>query len=370
MKILHVISTLHTGGAEKLMVDLLPRMKKQGHQVELCVFDNSRTQFYDELKKAGVTIHDISAPGGVYSPICLFRLIRLMRSGWDIIHTHTTAPQLFAAIGSLFCQTRLVTTEHNTTNTRRELFWYKPIDRWMFSRYDRHIMISDQCEENHIKYIGKRDIANLVKIYNGIDYAKYSNARPADDVRKIAPRIITFVAAFRPQKDQPTLIKAMEYLPEQFHLCLVGGGNDERKALFEKMIAERNLTQRVHLLGKRNDVPEILAASDYIVMCSHFEGLSLSSLEGMASGKPFIASDVDGLHEIVEGHGVLFRHESAKEFADAILRLENDPDYRKTVIERCRMKASQYDIETMTQKYLDVYTHLLSPEPAAESHLR
>lgn len=360
MKILQVISSLHTGGAEKLMVDLLPRMKSEGHQVELCVFDGTKTAFYIELQKQGITIHDISSPGGIYSPLCAVKLIRLMRNGWDIVHTHTTAPQLFAAIGSMFCKTHLVTTEHNTTNKRRHLSGYKPIDKWMFSRYEKHVMISDQCEFNHIEYLGKRNVKNLVKIYNGIDYNKFSNAAPATDVRQLGSRIIVFVASFRPQKDQPTLIRAMEYLPDYFHLCLVGGGNDERKAIFESMIKKHGLDNRVHLLGIRNDIPEILAASDYVVMCSHFEGLSLSSLEGMASGKPFLASDVDGLHEIVNGNGILFRHEDAKDFADSIMKLEDDENFRKSIIEKCKIKASKYDIGIMTRQYLDVYEQLLA----------
>lgn len=102
----------------------------------------------------------------------------------------------------------------------------------------------------------------------------------------------------------------MKYLPDTYHLCLVGDG--ERRAEFEALIKEYRLEQRVHLSGLRSDVPEILAASDYIVMCSHFEGLSLSSLEGMASGKPFLADDVDGLREIVKGNGVLFGYKDAR----------------------------------------------------------
>jgi len=358
MKILHVITTLQTGGAEKLMVDLLPKMKDKGHQVELCVFDDRKTHFYTQLQELGIKIHCIKSVGGYYSPICMFKLIRLMRQGWDIVHTHTTAPQLFGAIGRLFCNVHLVTTEHNTTNSRRHLRWYKPIDQWMFGQYEKHIMISDQCEKNHIEYIGNI-CDNLTKIYNGIDFKRYSNANVADYIRNLGPKIITFVAAFRPQKDQPTLIKAMEYLPGDFHLCLVGGGNEERKQLFMNLINERNLNNRVHLIGIRNDIPEILAASDYIVMSSHYEGLSLASLEGMASGKPFIASDVDGLHEIVDGNGVLFKHENAKDLARVILELDANIDYRNEVIHRCLDKAAKYDIDIMVEKYLQVYESII-----------
>lgn len=154
----------------------------------------------------------------------------------------------------------------------------------MFRQYQEVICISDQAEINHRKHIGENS-NNICTIYNGIDYYRYANAIPDENIKTIGKKIITNVAGFRYQKDQPTLIKAMKYLPEDYHLCLVGDG--ERRAEFETLVKELGLEQRVHLLGLRSDVPEVLAASDYVVMCSHYEGLSLSSLEGMASGKPF-----------------------------------------------------------------------------------
>ncbi len=361
MRILHVITSLLTGGAEKLMVDLLPRMKEQGHHVELCVFNGTRTPFFDDLEKANVKVNTLSGGSNVYNPKNILELRKLMNEGWDIVHTHNTASQLFAAIASVCSKkTTLITTEHNTTNRRREKSYYKPIDNWMYSKYSRVICISDQAEINHCQYMGASRSKNVCTVYNGIDYNRYANATPAEDVRRIGKKIITNVAAFRPQKDQPTLIKAMALLPEEYHLCLVGGGDDDRKLLFENMIKEFGLTDRVHLLGLRTDVPNVLAASDYVVMCSHYEGLSLSSIEGMSSGKPFLASDVDGLHEIVYGCGVLFKHEDADDFANEIKRLDVDTEYHDRIIKQCQEKASKYDISVMVDKYLSVYKEELS----------
>ncbi|MBF0728254.1 MULTISPECIES: glycosyltransferase [Bacteroides] len=357
MKILHVITSLYTGGAEKLMVDLLPRMQKKGHQVELCIFDGTRTPFFVQLENSGIKIHWFRKGGSVYNPLNVYRLWRLMCKGWDIVHTHNTAPQLFAAFGGVLCSVVLVTTEHNTSNRRRNWKWYAWFDRWMFRQYKEVICISDQAEINHRNHMSDNDNKNVCTIYNGIDYHKYANAAPAEDIRSLGEKIITNVAGFRYQKDQPTLIKAMKYLPDNYHLCLVGDG--ERRAEFEALIKEHRLEQRVHLSGLRSDVPEILAASDYIVMCSHFEGLSLSSLEGMASGKPFLADDVDGLREIVKGNGVLFGYKDAKGFADAVLKLDNDTTYRERIVKQCQAKAIRYDISVMTEKYLDVYKKVL-----------
>lgn len=360
MRILHVITSLYTGGAEKLMVDLIPRMKQVGHEVELCVFDGTCTSFFEQLELVGIKINWFHKGGSVYNPLNIYRLWRLMRNGWDIVHTHNTAPQLFAALSSVFCKTTLVTTEHNTTNRRRNKAYLKPFDNWMYGRYSQIICISSQAEKNYRKYFDCGKSGNVCTIYNGIDYNRYSCAMPANDVRVIGSKIITNVAAFRPQKDQPTLIKAMQYLTDDFHLCLVGGGDDQRKEYLKKMIADLGLCNRVHFLGLRSDVPEVLAASDYVVMCSHYEGLSLSSLEGMSSGKPFLADDVDGLREIVTGNGVLFEHEDAKGFADAILKLDGNKEYCELVVKQCQAKAANYDISIMVDKYLAIYEEVLA----------
>ncbi len=356
MKILHIITSLETGGAEKLMVDLLPRMQERGHRVEICLFDGVRTPFYEQLESAGIKIHSFTDGEVFYNPFYIIRLIRLMRKGWDVVHTHNTSPELFVAIANCFVHTHIVTTEHSTSNRRRNWKWYKAIDRWMFNQYDSVICISDQSLLNHKKQVGESCAKNACVIYNGIDYNKYKNASPVEDVRALSKKIITNVAGFRAPKDQPTLIRALKHLPDDFHLCLVGDG--ERREEYETLIKSLSLSDRVHLLGWRSDIPNVLAASDYVVMSSHYEGLSLSSLEGMASGKPFLADDVDGLREVVSDCGVMFKHEDDKGFADAILRLDNDESYRDQIIKQCQAKTCGFDISIMVDKYLEIYENI------------
>lgn len=360
MKILHVITSLQTGGAEKLMVGLLPRFQAMGHNVSLVVFDGRRTAFMEQLEAQRVRIISFMPQGGsVYHPRNLLNLIRLLRKeNPDIVHTHNTASQLFGAIVSLFCKSTFVTTEHSASNRRRNWGAYVWIDRWMYSRYKHIICVSEQTAINLLRYLGNNERLNVHTIYNGIDYHKYAHASQSSDVRLLGKKIITNVANFRIEKDQPTLIKAMKYLPDDYHLCLVGDGT--RRKEYEDLVNDFSLEHRIHFLGIRMDVPNILAASDYVVMCSHFEGIGLSTLEGMASGKPFLADDVDGLREIVKGIGVLFEHEDARGFADVILRLEYDIAYRSQIITQCQQKAKLYDIGRMAEKYIDVYVQLTS----------
>ncbi len=363
MRILHVITSLQTGGAEKLMVDLLPRLRDMGLEVELAIFDGRITPFFEQLHEKGIPIHRFMPDGGnVYNPVNLWKLVRLIRQGhYDIVHTHNTAPQLFAAIGSVLCSVVLCTTEHNTSNRRRGWRWYVAIDRWMYNRYRKVICISQKAEENLQQYIGLSK-ADILTINNGVDIAKYANAAVSPDLESIAPgsRKIIMVAGFREQKDQDTLIKSLRYLQDRFHLFLVGDG--ARRGKLEALIEHEGMTGRVHLLGLRSDVPQLLHAADYIVMSSHFEGLSLSSVEGMSVGKPFLASDVDGLREVVKDAGILFPHGDSAQLAREILALEADTTRYHAIAEACGRRADNFDISAMASAYELCYKEIFNQQ--------
>ena len=356
MKILHIITSLHTGGAEKLIIDLTPRLRELGHSVDVLLFDGSDTPFKQQLVAAGITILELGKGGSVYNPLHIFKLIPIIRQ-YDIIHTHNTAPQLFAAIANIFGKTKLITTEHSTDNRRRHLWWYKPIDRFMYNQYKEVICISDQAEENLRNYIGKCR-ANISTIYNGVDIQKYAYAQPSNELNNIAPNCkkIIMVAGFRYQKDQDTLIRATALLPQEFHTFLVGDG--ERREVCENLAIAEGLSDRVHFIGIRMDVPELLKAADYVVMSSHWEGLSLASIEGMSVGKPFLASDVDGLREMTTNAGVLFQHQNATQLAEEIKVLDKNTAKYQQIAQQCFDKAKLFDISIMAEKYNNVYLNV------------
>lgn len=349
MRILHVITSLRTGGAEHLMVDLLPRLRDMGNDVELLLFDGTKTTFYQQLESLGIKIHCLRIGGSVYNPLNILKLLPFLNR-YDIVHTHNTAPQLFAAVGGMFCKATLITTEHSTSNRRRNYQIFRYIDRWMYNQYKRIICISEPSEDNLRNYL--EGTYPVITIKNGIDVNKFSTAESIDlgigDCKKI-----TMVAGFRYEKDQSTLINSLKYLPDEYHVILVGDG--EKRAELESLVENENLKDRVHMLGIRSDVPQILKSSDVIVMSSHREGLSLSNVEGMCSGHPFVASDVEGLREVTEGYGVLFPHGDSKALADTIKKFCTDNEYAEHVSARCRERAMEFDISKMAINYNKVY---------------
>lgn len=353
MKILQVITSMSIGGAEKLVAEIAPLLQEKGHQVDVLLFDGTETSFKLALQEKGIRIFEFSKGGSVYNPLYILKLFPFLKK-YDIVHTHNTAPQLFAAFGSLLCSVVLVTTEHTTSNRRRGWKWYKPIDRWMYNQYDTVITISDKAEENLKDYLGHYH-THICTVYNGVNISHFAEAKSDDSLRRSKDKkIIVMVAGFRYQKDQDTLIRAMKYLSkEKYELWLVGDG--ERRELLEQLVNEEKVENIVRFLGIQSDIPTILKTADVVVMSSHFEGLSLSSIEGMSVGKPFIASDVDGLHEITMGVGVLFPHGDAERLAEEIEKLMQCPDYYKEVADRCLERASKYDIKGMVEQYINVY---------------
>ena len=350
MKILHVITSLQTGGAEKLMVDLLPRMKAKGHEVDLCVFDGVRTPFYDELEQQGVRI--IPLGYSVYSFFHVFKLVKFLKQ-YDVIHTHNTACQYYVAIANLLVHRRIYTTEHNTTNRRRNWMWIL-LDQWMYRQYDKIVCISELTQNNLIQHIGKDFLEKCVIIYNGIDLDRFSSRNESEHENK-QHKVIVMVSAFREQKDQKTLIRAMQWLPDNYMLRLVGGGEERLILECKELAAQLKIQNRVEFLGVRTNVLELLQQADVVVLSSHYEGMSLSSLEGMASGRPFIASDVEGLRDVVGEYGVLFPHQDDKILSEEIKGLCENKLYAEEISERCVQRAKMFDIEVMAQKYLQVY---------------
>lgn len=353
MKILHVISTLQMGGAERLMVDLLPNLKSLGNDVELLVINGEKTPFYCELEKKGIVINRFQEVGNVYSISHLLRAKKYLNK-YDIIHTHTFPCQILMALAKslFFCKCHFVTTEHSTNNHRRNKIYLKLLDKWMYCQYERIICISDKVRRNLIFYLNSKK--NIETINNGIDTQRFFSPINTN----LGPiYIITMVASMRDAKDQDTLIKAMHLLGDNYKLQLVGDG--QRRKVLEYLSDSLELKSKVIFMGNQTDVARILKKSDIVVMSSHWEGFGLAAVEGMAAGKPIIASDVDGLREVVKNAGLLFPPGDYKTLANEIESLCTNQDKYQMIAQRCQERANVFDIKIMAKKYNSIYKELL-----------
>lgn len=354
--LLHVITSMLTGGAEKLVSELLPRFKVAGIDCGLALLDAEPTPFLQVIEDAGIEIFALGhRRGSMYDPRAIARLRPLMARA-SIVHTHNTSPQFFAAAAWRKGGPKMVTTEHSTNNRRRRIPGFKALDRAMYSRYDSIVCCSQPVHDTLTAYLGKTMPAeHITVINNGVNLAPYLAITP----RKPAETTeILMVSAFRPEKDHLTAMRALALLPDCFRLTFAGDGALRQQTMQE---AERmGLAGRVTFTGNVADVPALYRKADISLLSTSHEGMSLSIIEAMASGVPLVASDVDGVRDNVGDGAILVPGADAKALADTLSMLARSESLRTETGRRGRENALKYDIENTTQKYITLYNTLHS----------
>lgn len=362
MKVLQIINSLGTGGAEKLLLETIPLYRKKGVEMDVLVFWNNNHQFINVLKALNcckvIVLKESDNYKAIYSLFHIWKLRKYLKE-YDIAHVHLFPAQYFTVLANISIGNRckLIFTEHNTTNRRIQKSYFQSIEQFIYSHYKKLVCISNEIKEIYKKYLPLLESRSVV-IHNGVNQEVIKEASPIikSDLHhdiKNSNRLLLQVSAFRLQKDQKTLIEAMTLLPNDVVLLLVGDGETRKEC--EILVSKLSLNDRVFFLGQRMDIPQLLKTADIVVLSSKYEGLSLSSIEGMASGRPFVASDVPGLSEIVGGAGILFEAGNAQELASKIQELlENKTLYNDTV-KGGQVRASEYDIHKMIDEHIALY---------------
>lgn len=360
MKVLHVINSMSMGGAEKLLLDTIPLFQQEGIKADLICLNDTKSAFMDELmSKTDGNIFKLST-SSVYNPINILKIIPFLRK-YDIVHVHLFPSLYFTALAKLlsFSKVKLIFTEHNTTNRRISNPNLKTIERFIYSFYEKVICITSDVESVLIEKLSL-DRKKLIVIENGVDIEKVHcserNERKSFGYAK-EDKIIIMVARFSEQKDQNTLIHSLKKLPSEYKLILVGDG--EKRLILEDLVVSLSLSDRVSFLGNRSDVYSLIKMSDIAVLSSHWEGFGLVAVEAMACGIPLIASNVDGLSQVVDGGGILFEKCNAEDLKNKVLSLE-DSNYYIEVRNKGINKASQYDIKHLVNKTLLLYEDVIN----------
>lgn len=205
-----------------------------------------------------------------------------------------------------------------------------------------------------------------VAICNGIDLARFPQDLLAArwEEREAA---ILMASRFARQKDQATLIRALGLLREQGlapRLYLAGAGRKLQRAQAERLVNQLGLQDQVHFLGNVSDLPRRLAGTQIFVLSTHWEGMPLALVEGMAAGCACIGSDVLGVREVIdhERNGLLVPESDAHAMATALKRLLQDPALARQLGQAARQQAlGAYGREHMWEHY-----RALLAEPAPE----
>ncbi len=366
-RILHIVEDLKIGGLERVLASIVLTLDPSKYDVQVWCLSRGGA-VAEELIARGIALR-ILKMDSYHRPLQIAALARLMKTEqFAIIHTHGYFASTFGRLAAILARISVVITHVHSTyhdyGKRNRL-----IERVLSYFTDRIICISRAVETFVTVDEGIRKIKTCL-IYNGVDFPVSIDAdRCRREVRNslgidAAAIVITVVASLTANKGHRLLLEAFAQVfrtHPTVRLAIVGGGplRQEIEAAARKLAID----QSVSLLGVRNDVFELLRASDIFVLPSqNREGLGVALIEAMAAGLPVIGTNLGGIPEIiVEGeNGFLVAPGSPGQLADALVKLVDNQGLRVSMGRRGReLYEEKFTLSEMIHRIETLYDQLL-----------
>lgn len=329
LNVIHLITGLNDGGAEGTLYRLCVHDKKNEHLVISLMGEG---KYGPLLKSAGVKLHCLNMPQGRITLKGIWKLWRLLRThSPDVLQTWLYHADLvggvvakMANVGKVFWGIRNGNLKRGTvkkgTIVVARLCGY--ISSWVPFRI---ISCSEKAIQTHLQFGYTADKFRVIP--NGYDLSQFVRDKSLSLSMRtelnIAPSVplLGMVARFDPQKDHANLIAALSLLKKQkqnFHCILVGTGMEPNNNELTNLITAADLTDRITLLGRRNDIPALMCTLDIHVLSSLGEAFPNVLAEAMACSTPCVTTDVGDAALIVGNTGWVVPREDASALADAI----------------------------------------------------
>jgi len=332
LRILHTEAATAFGGQEYCIYKEMVAMRERGHHLEaIC---QPHAQLTLRLRDAGFTVHTILMDGvrnylkGV-AAVC--RILRTQR--YDVINVHSRTDALIAGTAGRLTGAPLIVRTRHLANRVRSLLSYTWLPHRVIavSEYVRRHLIDRGVPEAHV-----------ATVYSPIVLPPQIERSTLREELGLTPDdvIVGCVAVMRASKGHRALIHAMAGLMADrpnLHLVLVGGGSP----VFEQTqayVGSLGLSDRIHLMGARHDVPNLLAGFDLFALTTEQEALGTVYVEAQACGLPVIGTDVGGVSEtFVDGEtGLLVPPRDGAALVQALRRLIDDAGLRRRMGEAAR----------------------------------
>ena len=358
IRILEVLASLQRAGAERMAASLACGLDANRFDTEVVsLYDAYPEGFEPMLNAQGIPVRHLGKHPG-FDPRMVHRLIRVMRA-WrpSIVHTHSYVLRYTLPAGLIAGRPRMVHTVHNLALREVDRFG-RLIHRAAFRAGAAAVAVSAEVAKSFREVYGADPAA---VIPNGVDLDRFGH--PAADWRRANgfddhDGLIVSVARLEPQKNPLRLIDAFARglaNDPRWRLLLAGGGSLEEEA--RRHAARLRVDDRVHFLGVRTDVPDLLSACDLFAMAAGWEGSPMAVIEAMAAGLPVVATAVGGIPELVEhgATGLLVPPGDTAALAESLAALVRDPGRRAEFAGRARERARNFGVHAMIQSYAQLF---------------
>ncbi len=380
IRLVLIITSLSTGGAQAMLLKLLQKIDRCRFSPSVISL-TSTGEIGPHIKALGIPVHALGIKPGAPSPIRFLNLIRLLLElKPDVVHTWMYHADFLGGFAARIAGVKALSwgIRHSNLspnqNKRATLLVMKVcayISGWLPKRI---LTCSERAQSIHVA-AGYR-VDKMVLIPNGFDLSRFQpDVRARDAVRAeigLAPDtlIVGLVARNDPQKNHPGFIEAAAQvhaaLPE-VHFVLAGTGIDPDNKALTVLIDKAGLTNQVHLLGRRDDIPRLMASFDLLVSSSFGEAFPNVLGEAMACGVPCVATDVGDSALIIGDTGYIVQPGDSYVLGKAIREvLALVPAERCAMGRAARRRVEQmFDIVVVVKLFEKFYLEIARKESAA-----
>jgi glycosyltransferase involved in cell wall biosynthesis len=385
--VVHIITKLELGGAQQNTLFTVAHLDRDRYEPVLISgadgmlvdearhLTNVRLFLVPELVREIRPLKDLTA---------LFKIARILRTmkrsvrdkaenaaGAVIVHTHSSKAGILGRWAAWLAGIRcIIHTVHGFSfhqfQPRLTRAVYVFLERLTASITSAFILVSRaNMEEGIREKIFIPDKALLIR--SGIDISEYRSVqcdrmavRAALGITNGAP-LVAMVACFKPQKAPLDFVKTARLVLAEYpqaEFLMVGDG--ELRSRIEALADELNIADRVHLVGWRKNVPQIMHAIDLLVLTSLWEGLPRVLPQAMAAGVPVVASDVNGSREVISDgiNGFLAQPHDVQDMARKILYLLTHPEEARVMGRNGTSMVQEFDIWKMLRQQEDLYAYV------------
>jgi L-malate glycosyltransferase len=368
IRIAQIIDSMGLGGAQKLLVTLAEHINRQEIEltiVELDTVGDHAADFNRQLREMNIRV--VQFPGqGILNGRRLWQVYRFLRQEqFDILHTHLTYANFIGVFAGWLAGTPAVSSLHNVQRHAR-------------------LIVRDTLEDFALRRLAKRVIAvgHIVaqvnqSLYDNIELDVIPNAvSPVPPLTAEARRakrremsggdetrpLLLAVGRLTAQKGYHDMVEAMRLVHQRapHALLLIAGAGDQAEAIAQQA-QEAGLGQALQLLGARNDVPALMAASDVFVSSSHWEGLPIALLEAMSAGLPVVSTAVGDVPQVLlPGTGHMTPANDPPALAEAILHLLDNPAERQAMGRSAHTHVmAAYGPQLWTERLVELYKEVI-----------
>jgi glycosyltransferase involved in cell wall biosynthesis len=362
-RVLQLVLSLHPGGTERLVIDLVTRLVDSCPTAVCCLDDSGR--WGEELAAQGTVVTALGRTPGFHPRLGRRVALAARAHRATVIHAHHYSPFVYGALARLAGSgARVIFTEHGRLSDAGPSPKRRLANRVMAMLAHRTFAVSENVKAH---LVGEGFAPDAVRvIYNGIDIAAVPDAEARARVRQRLGAaadvcVVGTIARLDPVKDLGSLIQAIAATGDRRVLLVVVGDGPERSSL-EQHARELDVADRVRFTGYRDDARDWLAGCDVYVNCSVSEGVSLTILEAMAAALPVVATAVGGTPEVVDAScGRLVAARDPQMLAAALAELAVDPARRRILgaAARARVEA-RFTLDRMVREYREVYERATS----------